>query len=417
MKILWLSHLVPYPPKSGVQIRAYCLMTELARHTSMDLVAFNQPRLMRNYFPDLASGLVQAQRELQRFVRNIDIFPVPAESRRFGRQLGAARSLLSTSPYSWSWLSSVAFSARVRSLVDAGDYDLIHVDTEALLQHVPPGCNVPVALDHHNVESHMMLRRAQNEPDAIKAAYFRLEGKKLERLARTEFPRLRAHVVCSEEDARRLRELAPLPRIHIAPNGVHFPAPRPAGPLPVDPVRLLFIGGLNWYPNHDAVMHLLRDIWPRLEASFPGIRLDIVGKNPAPAVQALAGKHGGVTIHGFVDDIERYYAEATAFVCPIRDGGGTKLKVVDALAHSLPVIAHPIACEGLDLTDRCNVYHAVSAQDYVDAVGAVLGDPDSAQAIARQGYAHARDGFSAEAIGARLADYYSALVKEGVDQR
>lgn len=419
MRILWLSHLVPYPPKAGVLIRSHGLLRALARQFQIDLLAFNQPALMRGCFQGVEQGLRESRAALGSFLRIIGIEDIPAERAPLLKYGVALASLLSSVPYSIRWLASRRYAEAVAAALADNHYDLIHVDTEALAPYVPAGVRCPVALDHHNVESHMMLRRAEKERNPLKAAYFRLEAAKLLKFEARQFRRFSTHVVCSPEDAQRLLAIDPGLQVYTAPNGVDFPSsyPRRSPPPAGSPPRLLFVGGLTWYPNRDAIIHLLEDIWPVLQARIPGISVDIVGKSPSSRIRALAARSTGVRLHGFVDRIEPFYESATAYVCPIRDGGGTKLKVIDAMAMGVPIIGHPLACEGLGMSAGEHVLYAVTAEDYVAAVTRMAADPASAGRISMAAFDLGRRRFDAGSVGTGLAGHYAQVIGQHAGNR
>src|SRR5690606_17818455 len=135
------------------------------------------------------------------------------------------------------------------------------------------------------------------------------------------------HLVCSGDDAERLSAIAKDIHIEVIPNGIDVrQVVEVKGDESEAAPRLLFIGGLDWYPNADAINFFVEDVWPVITAAIPSTQIDIVGKNPSDVLKAFASADKRVHLHGFVDDIEPFYAACTVYVCPIRDGGGTKLK-------------------------------------------------------------------------------------------
>lgn len=411
MRILWLSHLVPYPPKAGVLIRSYYLLRELSKHFEIDLLAFNQPALLNTFFEKKEEALPEATAALRSFCKTVQVEPIPTERSKAAKYACALTSLFSPTPYTIRWLHSEAYNSKVVALLSSQEYDLVHLDTESLAPYAPPSYSGAIALDHHNVESHMLLRRANNETNIAKSFYFYQEGRKLLSYERRTLSRFHSHVVCSDEDANRLREIDDSLTIHVAPNGVVFPEHAPHRNPDHNTVRLLFIGGLSWYPNRDAVHYFLDDIWPALTRAFPQVQLDVIGRSPSDKIVAAANTDSRIKVHGFVDNIKAFYRQATAYVCPIRDGGGTKLKIIDALANALPIIANPIACEGIDLIHGESVLFANSAEDYIAQLRRVVEHPEQASAIGRCGFETAKARYSVSAIGEALAQHYRELIE------
>lgn len=413
LKVLWLSHLIPYPPKSGVLMRSYHLLHELAKHHDVDLFAFNQTRQFRAHFPDEKIGFEKINAHFGEFLGRCHFESIPSERARWGRHLLALRALLGGRPYTIDWLkSSTAFDA-LRAWIKEKSYDLIHFDTISLVPYLLPEMSgrIPKALDHHNIESHMMLRRASLERSRLKGMYFWLEGTRLLKYERKNLRRLSGHIVCSDDDRLRLLEVDPSLDIKVIANGVVMPTTLPRREPATNPPRLLFIGGLDWYPNADAVHFMLDSIWPLIKAEIPDVEIDIIGKNPSAKMREHAARDPNVRVHGFVDDISKYYAEATVYVCPIRDGGGTKLKIIDALAHRVPLVAWPAACEGLDLQHGVHALISDSAAEFAASTVRIARSPDLGATLGDAGYESVKDRFDFSNIGLRLAEYYRALAR------
>lgn len=413
-RILWVSHLVPYPPKGGVLMRSYYLLRELGRHHDVDVFAINQHRLLKSYFQDEGEGLHSAREATSQFLRALYVVPEPNKG-RFARFLCVFRSLFGM-PYSVRWLFSREIREAIARRVSEGNYDVIHYDTIGLACYFHNHA-APAVLDHHNIESHMMLRRARKEKNWIKKAYFWQEGVRLRRYERANVAKFSHHFVCSKEDASRLKEIDRSLSITVVPNAV------PVAPLincRRERQKVIFVGGMNWYPNHDAVVHLLEDIWPIVLESCPQASLDVIGKAPSEHIKRLARQGRNITLHGFVDDIESFYAEARVFVCPIRDGGGTKLKVLDAFSHGVPLVAHAMACEGLDVISGVHALVGTSAAEIAHSVVTLLHDAELASRLGEEGYRLAKSEYCVEEVGSRLAQVFSSYgvaVRDGQSEQ
>jgi glycosyltransferase involved in cell wall biosynthesis len=408
MKILWLSHLVPYPPKAGVIQRSYHLLRQLAAGHEVDLLAFHQPALMNPLVGDPGRGLDTALEHLGRFCRVQGVFPIPSDSSWHAKARLVARGAAGRSGYTMDWLRSRPYRQAVRGLVTRHRYGLLHCDTISLAACSQEAAGVPTVIDHHNVESHMMARRAGKEPNPFKRIYFSLEAGKLRRAERVWCTAAAHNITCSDTDSTRLREVAPGAAVSTIPNGVdtdHFAPRQSSGP----PRRLLFVGTMNWYPNVQAVEYLIREVVPLLRVRHPELGLDIVGANAPAWLRERAAPHPQVLFHGFVDDIRPIMGDALAFVCPISDGGGTKLKVLNALAMGVPVIAHPIACEGIDVAHGESVLFTDSPGGFVDLITRVARDQDLRRGLGLGGRALVERRYSVDVIGRTLRHLYESL--------
>jgi len=393
--ILWLSLLLPYPPKGGVSQRSYHLLREVATRHDVHLLAFNQPSLL-----DSDDKVRTAVRALGEFCAEVTALELPYRSRWWP----ALRSALSLQPYNVVWCASARMAEAARAACAARHYDAVHFDTIGLAQYLPQVTG-RCFLNHHNVESQMMLRRAAQESGLAKKAYFWLEGWKLKRYEEQMCGRFSLNFAVSRLDAERLKTVAPAAAVEVIPNGVDLDYFRPAATPSGDPRSLIFVGGLTWYPNVDAMHFFLAEVWPRLRARDPRLRLTIVGKNPPERLRRLGAEAGGVTFTGFVDDIRPYVDAAGIYVCPIRDGGGTKLKMLDALAMAKPIVAHPVACEGLDVAAGRHVLQATSPEEFVEQILRLVGDAPLRARLAAEGRRLVEARYDFKQIGAKLAGH------------
>lgn len=411
MKILWLSHLVPYPPKGGVLQRSYYLLRELSKYHEIDLMAFNQKSLMSPlYKGDLEKGLIESRKELSKICNEIDYFDIYCDSKSFGKELLAFRSLFSRHPYTINWLRSDEFSKALSEKVASNNYDLVHLDTISLdiYRHILG--SIPCTLDHHNIESHMLLRRSGKEKSLLKKAYFFQEGVRLERFEKKVCPRYLGHITCSDIDSERLRTITPLSSIKSIPNGVDTSFFAPKG-LVQDKKSLVFVGRMSWYPNIEAALFICNEIMPRLRALCPGIHLRIIGANPPDNIKKFGLDFDDIEVLGFVDEVRDYIEKATVYVCPIMDGGGTKLKILDALAMEKPIVAHKIASEGINVTDGVNILLADKAEEFATRIAQLVESPSERFRLGKAARKLALEQYEYTTIGKSLSDYYVKLTK------
>jgi glycosyltransferase involved in cell wall biosynthesis len=254
----------------------------------------------------------------------------------------------------------------------------------------------------------MLFRRAENSRNPLARFYFWQEAHRLRRFETRISTQFAAHIVCSDLDRERLREVMTTARVHTIPNGVDDAYFMPLGTAERQN-SLVFVGSMNWYPNVDAVLFLLQEIWPRVIRAFPSACLDIVGANAPESVKRAAKAHSGVTVHGYVEDIRPLVDSAALYVCPIRDGGGTKLKVLDALAMAKCIVAHPIACEGIAVTPGRDIVYATTAEEFADSIRRLFRDPAERSRIGAAARTLAVERYSFASIGAALSDLLEAI--------
>ncbi len=246
-----------------------------------------------------------------------------------------------------------------------------------------------------------MRRRAGTEINPLKKLYFGQEARRLAAYEREQVTHFAANIVCSELDAQRLKEVVHGVRVEIIPNGIDSVYFRPASSTQ-QPDSTIFVGTLDWYPNTAAVMYLLREIWPRLLKLRPKATLHIVGANAPPVIIRAARTVAGVTLHGLVPDVRPLIDSAAVYVCPIRDGGGTKLKILEACAMQKCIVATPVACEGINLQSGVSVELADAPESFVQSLVHLFDSPDKRAAMGRAARALAESEYSADVIGGRF---------------
>ena len=407
-KVLWLSHLLPWPPKGGLMQRSYYLMRELARHHEVQVVAFRQ----HAHQPDEAQ-LDEAKAALCKFATLRHVSELPEDTMAGGRLALALRALLPGTPYTIRWGMCKSYARAVKAAIDEFRPDIIHFDTISLASYIDLAGPIPAVLNHHNIESHMLLRRAEQEKNPLKRFYFWQEGRRLAAYERRVSQRFRLHLVCADLDGQRLVETVGPVHFKEVPNGVDLEYFQPMETAASqDPDTMIFVGGLSWYPNASAMRFFVRDVWPKLAAQRPGAELRIVGRNPPRDLVAAAARDERIKVLGFVDDIRPVAAESMVYVCPIFEGGGTKLKMIDAMAMGKAIVAHPVAAEGLGLKHGHNVLLSEEPGHMGELCLKLFDDPGLRGALGKAARQRAEHAFGFDAIGAALAHDYSNLTIE-----
>ena len=409
MKILWLSHVVPFPPKRGVLLRAYNLIKEVSHYHDIDLVAINQQSLIVPYFGDYRKGSEIAKEELSKYCKNMAFVDCPSDEYRYKKNIVALKSLLPwMPPYSIGWLQSGEYQSKVTEMLSNNDYDLVHCDTISLVPYLKGEGGFIKTLDHHNVESEMLLRRASLSRNYAKKLYFYQEGVRLEQYERKYCSTFDSNIMCSDLDSQRLSYIDSTVNTFVAPNSVDTNFFQPSN-CAVEPATFLVVGTLSWYPNLSAIRYLIEHLWQEMKMLHPEMKMHVIGANPAKDLIEFSNSEENFHIHGFVDDLTPFFEAATGYLCPISDGGGTKLKLLDAFASGKAVIAHKVACEGLMTTDGDNVLQATNKAEYLEHISTVIGSEEVRKTLEKSARLHAITNFSSKAIGESLANHFSSL--------
>jgi glycosyltransferase involved in cell wall biosynthesis len=239
----------------------------------------------------------------------------------------------------------------------------------------PGGAPPPrLVLDEHNVEYDLHRQIARGNGGLLRRIYSAVNWRKLEREEHALWSRVDAITVTSRQDEARVRAARPAARVAVVPNGVDVERyrPRPGDPPP-DRDTILFFGALDYHPNCDGILHFLDEVWPRLIRTHPAARLRILGRRPPPVLLARRGP--AVEVGGFVEDLRPSLASAAAVVVPLRLGGGTRLKILEAMAMARPVVSTPLGAEGIEAAHGRELLVADDPERFAAEVRRLLDDP------------------------------------------
>ncbi len=279
------------------------------------------------------------------------------------------------------WASLRAAAARV---LEAGPPDVVAVEHDwsaAWADDVPR--SIPAVLTFHNVSWRYYERRARDAP-RVTAPAFALEAARFRRHVLRHLARYRTLVAVSPEDRDELVRNG-FPEVELVPNGVATDEFRPT-PEPFGAPTLLFTGTMNYAPNTDGILWFAEHVWPLIRRRHSDARLLVVGRNPPEAVTRLASG-ADVEVTGAVPDVRPYFARATAVVVPLRSGGGTRLKVLEALAAGRAVVSTSVGAEGLALEPGRHLLVEDDAEGFAGAVLTALADDALRQRVGEQGRA------------------------------
>lgn len=264
---------------------------------------------------------------------------------------------------------------------------------------------VPTLLFQHNVESVIFKRHADTAKHPLKRALYRRQWKMLRKFEQQSADFVDGQVAVSEPDAACFREEFGMRNVLGAvPTGVDCEYFQPPAQPAAKPV-LAFLGSMDWDANQDAVTWFAGEILPRIRAKVPAAEFLVIGRNPPASLRALAEKDPGIRITGTVPDVRPLMAEAAAMVLPLRIGGGTRIKVYEAMALGAPVISTTIGAEGLDITHGKNLLLGDTAEAFANETVALLTDPARAAAIAAEARRHVAENYSWGRVSEIFASY------------
>jgi hypothetical protein len=374
MKILFLALEPPYPANDGGRIRTFNILKQAARRHAVTLLTSADP-----------TGYPGAQEVLRDSCDEFIILPPPLLSqRKWTAKIG---NLKRRYPVALDKHNSVEFRRKIKSVTSNTVFDLVHVDQIYLAQYIDILRDLPAVLTHHNAEVLAQRRELWRRKDRFRP-YWWLYWLEYLRWIRyeTEISRqFNALVAVSELEADYFKSRAPNVPTFVVPNGVDTEYFKPAH-QPSKSTALLFAGRMDYAPNIDAMTWFCRKILPNLQQSNPDITLTIVGRDPTSSVRKLA-EMPGVSVTGTVPNVRPYYNDAALFIVPLRQGGGTRLKILEAMAMQMPIVSTKIGMEGLQLHPGQDILLADTANEFVSQLEHLIADPsrrDQLGKMARQ---------------------------------
>jgi polysaccharide biosynthesis protein PslH len=392
MNVLVVSPHFPFPPRGGVNMRVYQLLRQIAAKHTVTLLSYARPA-ERAHVAALAKEIA-----VETVVR-----ASASRSARRGMQLW---SMAAGQPFA---VREVFSPAMQRALYDqcARGVDIVQFEASVLCGlDVPAG--VSVVLDEHNVEYEVLQRMSRGETSLVRRAFNRFEYRRFRPFEERGWRRADGCAVTSEREEPIVRAAAPRTPTAIVPNGVDLEYFSPADGR-VKPRTVVFNGTLMYRPNVDAAYHLVEEIWPRVLERCPDAVLTIVGHASAADRRRLA--RAGVVLTGEVEDIRPYLQRAAVVAVPVRIGGGTRLKVVEALAMGKAVVSTSLGCEGIAVRDREHLLVADGGDVFASRVVNLFADEPLRDELGRAGRALTETQYSWQIAGARLESLYRQVVR------
>jgi len=375
MRIAAFTPYLPYPPDEGGKIRSYHLLQALATHSDMDLYTVY-------YGKRPSQAAIEAVRE---YYHRVVLFHLEKPRRTRDR----IRRILVSLPRSVDHFHTAHSLQQARRHLDNGQYDLVIADEIHMTPYAELAPDLARIVSRQKVDHVHFREMARARPGGLEKALDYIEAARLHRYERAKMPFYHACVACSEHDAALIHRDTPEIPVLVIPNGADLTAFVPSGHPRARVPTLLYVGSMHYYPNIDAVQFFFEEMHGLIRQEVPGVRVQIVGHAPTPEILQL-GNLPSVKVTGTVPDVRPYYEQASVFIVPLRLGGGTRLKIVEAMAMGLPVVSTTVGAEGLDVHPGEDILIADDAATFARSVLKLLSDPDLRESIAKGGRLLAR---------------------------
>jgi glycosyltransferase involved in cell wall biosynthesis len=362
MRILFVALQYPIPTNNGLRMRSWSLLQALADEGhELSLVFFQESREGRTEVSPLGP-----------VCRDVTAVPLRfaslSSSRDYWRR---ALTVFSGHPYACGRFLSPLMRERIREILSRHQFDLIIADTVFSMLNLPT-TDVPTALNAHNLEYMILKRYLSYESNPLKLTYGWLEARKVRRWESDSCCQANYVMCCSRHDRELLQEICPGVPTLVVPNIVDVDSYSQAGDT--DEPVLIYQGGMDWYPNRDAVEYFVFEILPILRRLVPHCKVIVAGRNPSREFRRRFEGNFEVSFTGTVADMSLEIAKAAVSVVPLRIGSGTRLKILEAAAMGRPIVSTTLGAEGLEFIDGSEVLIADQPQAFAEAVAGLLND-------------------------------------------
>jgi len=394
LRILVLDEAIPFPPNAGKPARTWNLLRRLARRHSICLLCYGNA--------DSPAALA---------VRNVGIrlcLVKPKPDRKgLSLYLRLFFNLFSSLPFSVVKHYSRRFQKALHRLLQER-WDLIQCEWTPYAQFIRRAGPVPTLIATHNVESHILARRAGNVSHPVARTFFLMQQQKMRRFEQRVLRRASAVTAVTGPEVKTMSDWGVRP-LAVIPNGAdlaslssNFGAERNG--------ELLFLASLDWYPNVDALTYFIQEVFPIVRTRWPDVRLRIVGRKPSKILKGQFSGLPGIDFVGEVEDVRSYLASAAVIVVPLRIGAGSRIKILEALAAGKAVVSSSVGAEGLEVISGTHLLIADSPEDFALAIDQFLASEGLRRRLGARGKELVRDRYGWEKIASRLESVWYEVV-------
>lgn len=364
MKILWVKAGKLLPVDTGGKIRSYNILRCLARDHQVTLLSYYGGHRDLEYEAAIQKELPGAE----------SIHTAAPDSNALVQGLDYLWRAPRSAPYAVSKFTDSKVAKTVAAWLSARSFDVAVCDFLSASLNFPQRLITPTVLFQHNVESALWQRMASTESNPVKKLAFKIEFAKMRSYERAALRRFHHVIGVSEHDREQMLAMDSSCEVTVVPTGVDTHKFSVAPPSTVNPPRVVFTGSMDWEPNIDAVDYFCQRIWPGVLKDFPNALFQVVGRNPHPKIQHLASD--SVRVTGTVPSVAEYLRDAAIVVVPLRIGGGTRLKIFEAMAMGKAVVSSSIGAEGLDVESGRDLILADDDDAFTRAILLLLRDAE-----------------------------------------
>jgi sugar transferase (PEP-CTERM/EpsH1 system associated) len=400
LRILWLKTELLHPVDKGGKIRTFHMLKELKREHHVTYLTLDDG----SGAPDAIERAGEYCHELVR----VEHRTRAKFSAGFYAELAA--NLVSPLPYFMKKYKSARMRSEIKRLAASDKFDVLVCDFLQPSVNVPPRLRIPAVLFQHNVEAMIWKRHYEVQANPLKKTYLYGQWRKSHAYERAACRRFDHVVAVSREDRETMERAYGLKSVSDVPTGVDTEFFRPRASVEREPHNLVFTGSMDWLPNEDAIQFFTREIMPRIRERVPDATLTVVGRKPYASLVELGRRDPSIIVTGRVEDVRPYMERAAAYIVPIRIGGGTRLKIYEAMAMEKPIISTTVGAEGLPVKHGRELLLADTAEAFADAVVGVLTDEAKARSLGERAAGVVREQFGWDKVSRAFAEACRAAI-------
>jgi polysaccharide biosynthesis protein PslH len=431
MRVLYFAPKESWPPTTGALVRNYFLARELARSAGVTFLAFSDDTNLNIDPAGRPRGTIKESGGNEAGAMDWCEQAISVQRERDYTAAKLVRGAIGRLPVTVLNYKTRAMAEELERTLDQQNFDVVQVESIHLAPYLPiirsARCRPLAVCDWHNIESDLMRQYSNHAPSFLRRAYARRTASQLSAVERQAARGFDVHLTCTDPDRTRLLQFAPGARTYVIPNGVdtnyfsdeqigqaHFS--RDAGNGDSKPVseprrhRVLFVGSMDYHANVDAAVEFAHSVWPRISERRRDLVFTIVGRNPPPKVRELASLPA-IEVTGTVKDVRPYYREAVASLVPLRVGGGSRLKILEAMAAGVPVISTRLGAEGIEVQDGENILFAETGDEFCRRVSEICDSEMRWRKLAGAGRELAQAKYDWAGLGDTLAGIYAELLR------
>ena len=400
MKVLWVKAGGLVPPDTGGKIRSYSILRELARQHSVTFFSF------------YAAHDNDAHSELERIFAQVVCVPLRLPAPKSASEIFEyGVRLFSADPYGITKYCRPAVRRRLHNLLQELEYDVILCDFVAAAGVIPWNSHIPKVLFTHNVEAMIWRRHYEVAANPVWKAISLREWRKME-AAELRYLRLADRVLTvSETDREAFATFLEPAKLTVIPTGVDLEYFLPME-VPETPNSLVFTGSMDWLPNEDGILYFADAILPLIRKKCPEISLEVVGRNPSRKLQALVEADKSIRLTGWVEDIRPFLARGSVCIVPLRIGGGTRLKIFEAMAMGKAIVSTSVGAEGLPVQSGENIILADAPAHFANSVISLLRDEQQRRRLGNAARSLVQEKYS----WSKVAESFARTLQEVIHQ-